>query len=138
MLRIQPKGVTFLTQGTAIGAGCDLKAATKTYPTCERRGNGWDQACLLGCLKKLKKLFPHEALHLHLAQSDASDVSLLSFFGVLRSHLLRDQRWSTEWLFPRMLWVMDETLAMPVPAVRPAEPSKANPPTDTTTPTPDR
>ncbi|MCK6513229.1 hypothetical protein L6R29_25140 [Myxococcota bacterium] len=138
MLRIRPKGVTFLTKGTAIGAGCDLNAATKTYPTCERRGNGWDQACLLGCLKKLKKLFPHEALHLHLAQSDARDVSLLAFFGVLRSHLLRDGVWGAEWLFPRMVWVLDETLATPPPAVRAGEPVKGNPPIDATTPAPDR
>ncbi len=121
-LRVQPNGVTITTRGKAIGVGCDLKEESQTFPTCGRRDGGWDQACLRGCLGKIKAVFPDERkIRVHVAQADALEVSLLSVFDALRS-MEQKKGSGQEWMFPEIAWVMDETLAMPTPTAVPPQP----------------
>lgn len=138
-LRVQPNGVTITTRGKAIGAECDLKEESKTFPTCGRRDGGWDQACLTGCLGKIKAVFPEERkIRVHVAQSDALEVSLLSVFDALRSTIPK-KGLGQESMFPEMTWMVDETLVMPKrTAVSPQPVEETKPPSENIAPTPER
>ena len=116
-----------------------MKEESKTFPTCGRRDGGWDQACLRGCLGKIKAVFPDERkIRVHVAQADALEVSLLSVFDALRS-MEQKKGSEEEWIFPEITWVMDETLAMPTPTAVPPQPvDETKPPIESIAPTPDR